>query len=315
MAGWGSTTSDLVLRLAHDARARRFVESRTVSHDVVRRYVAGESLSSALDVTGELLVRGRRVSVTHLAVDPLDRADARERRKRLRKLARRLDQAGYTSDGRVDISLRLGALGAHLGRGALTAATELAQAVVETATSVGASITVEAEPTLDQGDVISAAHTMREVPGARVAIALPSSQPRTEEDCARLAADGWRIRLYKGPVHAPGAYERRPDADRAYVRCLQTLVAAEPVPIVATHDTRLLAIAEELAAREERGGDGVEYLLTCGMRPERQSVVADRGGRMCVYVPYGPDWYPYLMSRLAEQPSDVPALLRAAASR
>lgn len=314
MAGWGSTPSDLVLRLAHDARARRFVESRTVSHDVVRRYVAGESLSSALDVTGELLVRGRRVSVTHLALDPLDRADAARRRKHLRKLLRRLDQAGYTRQGRVDISLRLGTLGAHLGRGAPAAATDLACAVVETAASVGASVTLEAEPTLDQGDVIAAGHTLAQVPGARVSIALPSSQPRTEADCAQLAADGWRIRLVKGPVRAPGAYERRAQADRAYVRCLQALLAAAPVPIVATHDTRLLAIAEELSAREDRGDDGVEYLLTYGISPERQSVVADRGGRMCVYVPYGPDWYPYLMSRLAEQPTDVPALLRAAAA-
>ncbi|MDO5712081.1 MAG: hypothetical protein Q4P32_10135 [Micrococcales bacterium] len=315
MAGWGSTTSDLMLRLAHDARARRFVESRTIRHDVVRRYVAGESLSGALDATGELLVRGRRVSVTHLALDPLDRNEARERRKRLSKLVRRLDQAGYTSAGRVEISLRLGTLGAHLGRDGLSAATQRAASVVEAAAAVGAGVTLETEPTLDQGRVIEAAASLRALPGAQVALALPSGMPRTESDCVELAADGWRIRLYQGPVGAAGAYARRAEANRAYVRCLQTLMAAPPVPIVATQDTRLLAIAEELAARTERADCGVEYLLPYGMRPERQAVVADRGGRMQVYVPYGPDWYPYLMSRLAEQPGDVAALLRAAAAR
>lgn len=317
MVGWGSTTSDLVLRLAGDARARRFVESRTVRNEVVRRYVAGESLSDALDITGELLARGRRVCIAYLAADPLDRMEADQRRKRLRRLARRLGQAGYAADGRVDLSVRLGGLGAHLGRDGLRRAAEAASVVIRTATAVGLGVTVETEPTLDQGEVIAVAAGLRDL-GADLAIALPAAMRRTEIDSAELAADGWRVRLDKGVVAAaglPGAYADRRNVDRAYVRCLQALIAQRPVPTVATHDPRLIAIAEELAARHGHDRDAIAYQLPYGVRPGWQTVVADRGGLMRVYLPYGPDWYPYLMSRLAEQPSDVRALLRARPDR
>ena len=113
---------------------------------------------------------------------------------------------------------------------------------------------------------------------------------------------------------------RRRDADRAYVRCVQSLLAAagsgadgspRPVPTIATPDARLLSITEHLCERYGLGAHDVEFQLRLGERPRRQSVVADRGGLMRVYVPYGPDWYPYLVERLADRPGDAVALLRA----
>ena len=86
-------------------------------------------------------------------------------------------------------------------------------------------------------------------------------------------------------------------------------------PTVATHDPRLIAIAEELVRRRGLRPDDVEYQLSYGVRPRRQTVVADRGGRMRVYLPYGSDWYPYLVERVAERPGDVPSLLGASGSR
>ena len=85
----GPGAAELLTRVAQDPRARRFVESRGVSARLVRRCIAGESLTAELDVTGELLARGRLVSATYLAADPIDRSEAKDRRKRLRKLLRR----------------------------------------------------------------------------------------------------------------------------------------------------------------------------------------------------------------------------------
>ena len=82
----GPGAAELLTRVAQDPRARRFVESRGVSASLVRRCIAGESLTAELDVTGELLARGRLVSATYLAADPIDRSEAKDRRKRLRKL-------------------------------------------------------------------------------------------------------------------------------------------------------------------------------------------------------------------------------------
>lgn len=326
----GEGTDELIARLALDARVRRFAQSRRLGAAFSRGHVAGESLGSALDLTGELIVRGRRVSLSYLAPDPLDRSEAKDRRKRLRKLLRRLGQAGYAADARADLSLRLGLLGAHLGRsrhGGLFAALDLAAELAAAATAAGTRVTVEAEPGLDQGAVIRAVTQLRERSGADVGIALPASRSRTERDCRELAARGVRVRLDRGQVGGPGAVGRRRDADRAYVRCVQALLAAagaegprcearqprrsRPVPTIATPDARILAITEHLCRRYGLGPHDVEYQLRLGERPRRQSVVADRGGLMRIYVPYGPDWYPYLVERLADRPGDALALLRA----
>lgn len=301
--------ADLVTRMAQDARTRRFLESRKVSARLARRLVAGESLSSALDATGELLARGRLVSVTYLAAEPLDRTEAKERRKRLRKLLRRLAQSGYAQDGRTDVSVRLSALGAHLGRDGMALATAMAGDIVAGAAEVGTRVTVEAEPGLQQAAVIDAVAALSRDCSADVAVALPASVARTERDCAAAALRGQRVRLVRGPLRVPGALPTAADVDRAYVRCLQILLAHGRDPGIATHDPRIAQIAEELMRRHDRGPQEIEFQLSYRMRPRRQTVVADRGGLMRVYLPYGPDWYPYVVDRLAERPGDVPALL------
>lgn len=307
--------AELLTRVAQDPRARRFVESRGVSARLVRRCIAGESLTAELDVTGELLARGRLVSATYLAADPIDRSEAKDRRKRLRKLLRRLTQAGYAQDGRTDISLRLGLLGAHVGRDGLAMATEMTGDIVAGAAEAGTRVTVETEPGLDQAAVLAAVARLRHDLDADVGVALGASVARTETDCAELTRAGVRVRLVRGPVRAPGTVRGGREADRAYVRCLQLLLQPGAHPTVATHDPRLIAIAEELVRRRGLRPDDVEYQLSYGVRPRRQTVVADRGGRMRVYLPYGPDWYPYLVERVAERPGDVPSLLGASGSR
>lgn len=311
-------TSDLLARMALDARVRRFAEAPRLGTSFVRHNVAGESLSSALEVTGELLVRGRRVSLAYLGPDPLDAAQARDHRKKLRKLLRKLTQAGYAEQARADISLGLCLLGATLPRDGLATAAAMVGEVAAGAAQAGTRVTVEAEPDLDQGQVIDVVLALREQ-GADVGVALPASVLRTASDCGALVAAGARVRLDRGQVGIPGAVARRAEADRAYVRCLQVLLAgtaAQPaehrtVPTISTPDHRLLRICEQLAAGHGLGARDVEYQLRYAERPRRQCVVADRGGLMRVYLPYGPDWYPYLVERIGDRPQDAVTLLRA----
>ncbi|WP_226346493.1 proline dehydrogenase family protein [Agilicoccus flavus] len=312
-----STTQDVLMRMAHDARLRRLIEGKSVGHDVVRRYVAGESISSALDVTGELLVRGRLVSLTHLAADPLDATQAKDRRKRLRKLLRRLGQAGYSEGARTEVSVRMRALGAGLRPGGAPAALEHARLVAQTAAEVGTRLTVETENTLPIDVTLGAWRELRgEFPDT--GIALQAGLDRSADDCRALAADGARVRLGKGTAHGPGAITRPHDVDLAYVRCLKILLHGGADVVVATHDLRLLRIAESLVAHlpeAERAGREIEYGLRYGVAPVTQTTVADRGDRMRVYVPFGEDWYPYLMSRIAEETNPVVSLVRAATAR
>ena len=309
-----SSSREVLRRVARDARTRRFIESTTVGHDIGRRYVAGESVTAVLDVTGELLARRRLVSVAHLTCDPVDREQARNCRKRLRKVLRRLDQAGFTAHTRTEISLRLCAVGAGLHPGGIDLALEHAAAICDAARAAGTRVTLETEHGLPVDVTLEALHRLR-ADYADTGIALQACLRRTEQDCADLARDGLRVRLSKGTQGGEGAYRESADVDLAFVRCLKILMPSPAVPVVATSDERLLSIAEVLASRVGRPSEALEYQLRYGVRPARQGITADRGDRMRVYLPFGPEWYPYLMSRVAEEPANLLPLLRAATAR
>jgi proline dehydrogenase len=140
---------------------------------------------------------------------------------------------------------------------------------------------------------------------------------RTEADCKDLAAAGLRVRLCKGAYKEPEsvAYQDRADVDRSYVRCLKVLMNGPGYPMVATHDPRLIRIADMLAGRAERGVDSYEYQMLFGIRPDEQRRIAGSGKTMRVYVPYGDEWYGYLMRRLAERPQNVAFFARSLVSK
>lgn len=311
-----SAASRVLLRMAEDARFRRFVEDRSVSRDLVSRFVAGESVSSALDVSGELLARGRHVSVALLATDPLDRSEARDRRKRMRKVLRRLGQAGLSSPerpGRTEVCVRLGALGARLSIEGALVATENALAVAESAAGVGARVTVESEPGVPLDVRLAAVDALR-AEHEDVGIELAAGLPRTESDVAERIAAGCRVRLSKGGEDGPDALEGH-QADLAYVRCLSALMRSDLPFSMTAEDRRILDISDTLVARGVRPRGTFEYHLRLGRKPMVEAMISDRGDVMRVYVPFGEEWYPYLTARIAEQPSQLGALLRPARNR
>ncbi len=130
---------------------------------------------------------------------------------------------------------------------------------------------------------------------------------RTEADCRDLAYEGSRIRLCKGAYAEPAsvAHTDPKEIDQAYVRCLKTLMSGSGYPMVATHDPRLVEIALALAEREQRTKDTFELQMLYGIRPAEQERLAGLGHTMRLYVPYGTDWYGYLVRRLAEKPANM----------
>jgi proline dehydrogenase len=139
---------------------------------------------------------------------------------------------------------------------------------------------------------------------------------RTEDDCRALAGDGSRVRLCKGAYNEPEsvAFQSRAEVDLSYVRCLKVLMAGQGYPMVASHDPNMVAIAEALARREGRARDSFEFQMLYGIRPDEQRRIVADGYRMRVYVPYGVEWYGYLMRRLAERPSNLAFFLRSLVS-
>ncbi len=135
---------------------------------------------------------------------------------------------------------------------------------------------------------------------------------RTEDDARQLAGEGSRVRLVKGAYKEPAAvaHQSKREVDAAYVRILKILMAGDGYPMVGSHDPRLIAISQELAARNGRKQGSYEFQMLYGIRTAEQRRLADQGERMRIYVPYGADWYGYFMRRLAERPANLAFFLR-----
>lgn len=310
-----SVMRDVLLRMAGGSKLRRAVETPSMEHDIVRKYVAGPSISSAIDAASWLVARGRLVSLTHLASDPHDALAAQERRKRIRKVIRRLSDAGLTGDGRADVSLRLAALGAAMGPAGPALAVQNARFLADAAAAADVSLTVETERDVPVDTTISAVHAIREE-HPETGVSLQACLLRTEDDCRDLVGTGVRVRLTKGAASAdPAVYASGRDVDRAYVRCLKILMPSVDPLAVATHDGRLLEIAQTLAGRVGRNSSNLEYQLPYGVHPRTQATISDRGDRLRVYVPFGEECYPYIVRRVADSPTEIFALARAVASR
>ena len=140
---------------------------------------------------------------------------------------------------------------------------------------------------------------------------------RSVGDCRDLAGTGSRVRLCKGAYDEPEsvAFRDREEVDKSYVRCLRVLMAGRGFPMVATHDPRLIAVTGALAVRHGRRPASYEYQMLHGVRPDEQLRLAGRGETVRVYLPYGQEWYGYLVRRMAERPANLGLFLRSLASR
>ena len=299
----------VLLAAARNDRIRRLVSAAPLTRPVVDRFVAGERLGQALDVATGLTARGLCVTLDHLGEDVHDPAEALRARDACLALAGALGDLGLGE--RAELSLKLSAFGQSLP-GGHELALRTVWPVVEAAAAVGTAVTLDMEshPTVDSTLAIHE-ELCRRFP--RTGAVLQAALLRTEEDCHKLAAAGARVRLVKGAYREPAAvaHQARREVDRAYVRCLKVLFDGAGYPMVATHDPRLLAVAEHLAARRDRPAGSFEFQMLYGVRPAEQRRLADRGHRVRVYVPYGTDWYPYFMRRLAERPANLAFFLRA----
>jgi proline dehydrogenase len=147
-------------------------------------------------------------------------------------------------------------------------------------------------------------------------VVIQSSLRRSVADCAALAQAGSRVRLCKGAYDAPAevAYPARHDVDRSYARALRVLMDGPGYPMIATHDPRLLRIAAAQAELGARDPGSYEFQMLHGVRAAEQRRLAATGARLRVYLPYGQDWYRYLVRRLAERPANAAFFARSLVS-
>jgi proline dehydrogenase len=295
---------------------RETIVRAPVSSSVVKRFVAGESPDDAVRVTGELADTRRMVTIDFLGEDTTERSQADATRDAYVTLIGRLADAGFTQDGRAEVSVKLSACGQSLGADGDRIALDNARAICQAAANAGTMVTLDMEDHTTTDATLATLAQLREDFPSTGGV-LQAMLRRTEGDCRDLAHAGSRIRLCKGAYLEPEsvAYQRRSEIDSSYVRCLKTLLAGQGYPMVASHDPRLLEIARALAAHHGRTADSMEYQMLLGIRPAEQKRIADRGDRMRVYIPYGDEWYGYLMRRMAEKPSNAMFFVRGVLGR
>ena len=302
-----------LLVLSRSNRVKHLVTTLPVSSGVVARYVPGESTSAAVDVVAQLARDGLDSTLDHLGEDTLDRDQAEATVSAYLDLLTALVQRGLTA--RAEVSVKLSAIGQALPGGEALAL-ENARRICRAATAAGTTVTLDMEDHTTTDSTLRVLHALREeFPDAGAV--LQAYLHRTEEDCRALAAAGSRVRLCKGAYNEPEevAFQSRLEVDRAYVRCLSVLMEGEGYPMIASHDPRMIAIGTALARRLGRERGTYEFQMLYGIRPEEQRRLAAAGERMRVYIPYGAEWYGYLMRRLAERPSNLRFFLRSLVSQ
>jgi proline dehydrogenase len=306
----------ILLSASQSAGLRHVVETAPGSRHVVRRYVPGTEAEDALRAGRQLAAAGLSATLDHLGEDTTDPEHARAVRDAYVGVLNLLSEAGLTQGGKVEVSVKLSAVGQALSPDGEKIALEHARAICEAAAAAGTTVTFDME---DHTTTDSTLEVLRELRRdfPWVGAVLQAYLYRTEADCRDLAVEGSRVRLCKGAYNEPPsvAFASPLDVDRSYVRCLCVLMAGPGYPMVATHDPRLIAIADALAVRHRRSPADHEYQMLYGIRPDEQRRLAGEGETVRVYVPYGSEWYGYLVRRLAERPANVAFFLRSLLTR
>ncbi|GAA1275419.1 proline dehydrogenase family protein [Pseudonocardia aurantiaca] len=301
-----------LLAAARSGAVRAAVEAGPID-PLVARFVAGTGVDDAV-ATARRITADRLVTVDHLGEDVTDREQADAGVDAYRTLLRRLGEEGLA--GRVEVSVKLSALGQRLPKDAVKIALNSARQVCEAAAAAGTTVTVDMEDHTTTDATLETVRDLR-VDFPWVGAVLQAHLRRTEGDCRELAGPGSRVRLCKGAYDEPAsvAYRRTSEVDRSFVRCLRILMAGDGLPMVATHDPRLVEIARFLAEGTGRSPDDYELQMLHGVRPRAQSELAAEGLRVRVYLPYGTEWFGYFMRRLAERPANLTFFARSLMTR
>ena len=293
-----------LLGLSRNERAKTLLTRAPVTAEVVERFVAGETTDEVVTATRRLAGAGLLATLDHLGEDTTERADAERVVTEYVTLLTRLSDAGLS--GSTEVSVKLTALGQALGAGGRDLARENAATICWAARRAGTTVTLDMEDHTTTDDTLETLVELRkEFP--ETGAVLQAYLRRTEADCRDLAYAGSRVRLCKGAYAEPEsvAFRGSREVDLAYVRCLKVLMAGDGYPMLATHDPTLIAIGRTVAGNLGRSADDFEFQMLYGIRPGEQRRLAGLGMRMRVYVPYGRDWYAYLVRRLAERPANL----------
>ncbi len=305
----------LILYLSGAGWARQIVTRWRFARHTASRFVAGESLDDAIRVVQALEGRGLTATLDHLGEHVTNEREARAASEDYLKILDRIRTSGVRSNA----SLKLSQLG-------LGIATDLCIAnlirIVREAAECGIFIRIDMEDSSTVDTTLAVFRAVRAQGLDNVGLVIQAYLYRSQEDVRALLTEGARLRLCKGAYREPPqlAFPRKVDVDRSYDQLASMMIEAAarhggeassadgrvPAPVaIATHDPRRIDVARDLARQAGLPKGGMEFQMLYGIRSDLQQSLASEGYPVRVYIPYGTEWYPYVLRRLAERPANL----------
>jgi proline dehydrogenase len=300
----------LFMSLSHSAFMRKVCTGFGPAQRIARRFIAGETLDEAMDVVARLNAEGIDAVLNHLGESVKSPDDARQASGDYTAMLERI----HADSARATVSVKPTHLGLGFGeevfRGNL-------KPVLDRADQLGLLVEMDMEDAPTTEGTLRVFHGLIEGHG-RMRVALQAYLFRTAADVQRIAERGSSVRLVKGAYDEPSdvAWKTKKEVDASYARLIELCLSPAAMkagfyPAFATHDHHLIEKIITLADRHDLGKDRFEFQMLLGVRRDWQQRLAEEGFRMRVYVPFGTQWYPYFMRRLAERPANVLFMARA----
>ena len=294
-----------MLWASENPRVQRLVTEGKLTRQVVDRFVAGDELEDAIRAIKELNTRGIGGILDLLGEGVTDTAGAQAAADEYMRSIRRIEETGVDTT----VSVKLTQLGLAFDKGRCIDHLRL---LATEAQGVGTLVEIDMEQVEYVTDTVEVYRALRtDFPQLRLAI--QAYLRRTLADLESLKDIAPRIRLVKGAYSEPpeAAFQKNSEIDAQYRFLIDWLFANGDDPGIATHDSRLIHHAKQVAQQLKMPVDCFEIQMLYGIRRDLQEQLAEQGYRVRVYVPFGAAWYPYLMRRMAERPSNLRFFLRA----
>lgn len=290
------------------ASLRRAANDLALARNVAMRFVAGETLDDALEVTQRLNDEGLRVTLDHLGESVTDRGIAERHAEMTLSILDAIQADRLTAS----VSVKPTALGIDVGADLCE---QLIGRICGRASDVGTHVTIDMEGSDYTQRTVDLVRSLRAEGHDNVGCAVQSYLHRTYDDVRSLTGLGASLRLCKGAYAEPEeiAYQHDDEIDENYLRCADHVLRSGTYGRFATHDDRLITNIRNLARRHQVTPERFEFQMLYGVREPLQRELVAMGYDVRIYVPFGEEWYPYFVRRIAERPANVAFFLRALA--
>jgi proline dehydrogenase len=294
----------LFISLSENRSLRGMAERSAIGQRLSSRFVAGTQVDDALRVTEAVNQKGLSVSVDNLGENVTNAEEARGSAQLYHQM---LDEISARKLN-ANVSLKLTHMGLDVDE---KLARDLVTGLVAKAAAMNPRnfVRVDMEGSPYTQRTLDFVHELHRRPGhaGAVGAVIQSYMRRAEKDVEQLLAERIRIRLCKGAYKEPEeiAFQKKSEVDASYVRLMKILMKSGVYHGLATHDEKIINQAKIFAAQENIPRDAFEFQMLYGIRRDLQRRLVREGWRMRVYIPFGTEWYPYFMRRLAERPANV----------